>query len=336
MSGGVFELEELPDLQLRNDVGDEYSVDVATTRTLGKGRQATVYLVSYMGQILALKCPKTEGCVDESLPREQDMLLTLNHIHIIKALAVRCRQGGFLMEWMPGGSLHRLISEAKNPLPERQVADISRSVLLALAYLHSQRLVHCDIKPGNVLLSDESGKGTVKLSDFGSCQIDGDTLNVAKTLAYCSPHVVNSGKFSHASDLWALGCTVIEMLCRTVWPEKSKPEIELQIRNGQHPPIPETASPALQAFLLRCFDHNSNTPPTAAELLESEFFSDRQATEAATTAASHAATTTSERETATPWGFDNAPFSQFGLATFPLTCPLGTQCVGSGVALSCQ
>jgi predicted Ser/Thr protein kinase len=63
MSGGVFELEELPDLQLRNDVGDEYSVDVATTRTLGKGRQATVYLVSYMGQILALsRCRVSKTC----------------------------------------------------------------------------------------------------------------------------------------------------------------------------------------------------------------------------------------------------------------------------------
>jgi serum/glucocorticoid-regulated kinase 2 len=90
---------------------------------------------------------------------------------------------------------------------------ISAQVLLALEYLHSQRIVYRDMKPENILLD---GDGYVKLTDFGLSKENvspGETLrSFCGSPAYISPEILNGEGASMSTDVYGLGCVIYEML----------------------------------------------------------------------------------------------------------------------------
>src|SRR5690606_31774495 len=116
-----------------------------------------------------------------------------------------------VMEHVPGPSLSAVL-EGGRALPVRQVARIGAQVATALAAAHGAGVVHRDVKPGNVLLTDESGRDA-KLTDFGIARAEDDhqltrTGMVSGTAAYFSPELARGEEPSAASDVWALGATL--------------------------------------------------------------------------------------------------------------------------------
>ena len=118
-----------------------------------------------------------------------------------------------VMELVEGGTLRELLRE-RGPMPPHAVAAVLRPVLGGLAVAHRAGLVHRDVKPENVLISDDSD---VKLADFGLVRAIAEagitsTSVILGTAAYLSPEQVSSGNADPRSDVYAVGILTYELL----------------------------------------------------------------------------------------------------------------------------
>ena len=118
-----------------------------------------------------------------------------------------------VMELVEGGTLRELLAE-RGPMPPHAVAAVLRPVLGGLAAAHRAGLVHRDVKPENVLISDE---GEVKIADFGLVRAVAaagitSTSVILGTAAYLSPEQVRDGKASPRSDVYSTGIVAYELL----------------------------------------------------------------------------------------------------------------------------
>ena len=118
-----------------------------------------------------------------------------------------------VMELVEGGTLRELLSE-RGPMPPHAVAAVLRPVLGGLAAAHGAGLVHRDVKPENVLISDQ---GDVKIVDFGLVRAVAaagitSTSVILGTAAYLSPEQVRDGNASPRSDVYAAGIVAYELL----------------------------------------------------------------------------------------------------------------------------
>ncbi|WP_200172588.1 Stk1 family PASTA domain-containing Ser/Thr kinase [Tomitella cavernea] len=118
-----------------------------------------------------------------------------------------------VMELVRGGTLRELLRE-RGPMPPHAATAVSRPALAALAAAHRAGLVHRDVKPENVLISDD---GDVKLADFGLVRAVAGTHATSSsvmlgTAAYLAPEQVSTGHAGPASDVYAMGVLLFEML----------------------------------------------------------------------------------------------------------------------------
>lgn len=134
--------------------------------------------------------------------------------------------------------------------PENLVALYMSQVLHGLLYLHEQGVIHRDIKGANILTTKE---GLVKLADFGvATKAAGlDQSSVVGTPYWMAPEVIELSGATTSSDIWSLGCTVIELIEGKPPYHKLQPMQALfRIVNDEHPPIPGSASPVCQSLIL--------------------------------------------------------------------------------------
>jgi serine/threonine protein kinase len=121
------------------------------------------------------------------------------------------------MECMAGGSLETRLQE-QDSLPAEEAVRVALQVCEGLAYAHQRGVVHCDLKPANILFT---GDGTAKVSDFGIAHVSGETLTrswmtpagfVAGTLPYMSPEQTEGMRDNSRLDVYALGAALYRML----------------------------------------------------------------------------------------------------------------------------
>ena len=230
---------------------------------IGAGAQGTVSLAmnSSNGQLFAVK---SAASYSSELDNEYEILQPLDSPYIVRCLGRNfsvehgVEMHNLLMEYMPGGSLGDLLIKFGGRLNESMIRSYTDAILCGIHYLHRQGIVHCDIKGKNVLV----GTNGVKLADFGSakrfagnekCQ---KTLQLRGTPLWMAPEVVKQVEQGPASDIWSLGCTVLEMATgRPPWNNVSNPVAAIyQIgRTEELPKLPALISAQLQDFLEKCF-----------------------------------------------------------------------------------
>ena len=241
---------------------------------LGKGAFGSVYRALNWGtgetvaikQIKLADLPKTELRV---IMLEIDLLKNLDHANIVKYHGfVRTAETlNIILEYCENGSLHSI---AKNfgRFPENLVALYMSQVLHGLLYLHEQGVIHRDIKGANILTTKQ---GLVKLADFGVASKTAglSEVSVVGTPYWMAPEVIELTGATTASDIWSLGCTVIELLDgRPPYHQLQPMPALFRIVNDDHPPLPQGASPLVLDFLMQCFQKDPNLRVSARKLLK--------------------------------------------------------------------
>jgi serine/threonine protein kinase len=143
--------------------------------------------------------------------REARITAKLHHQHAVQIFDVVEQDGQpcLIMPYLPSKSLHALLRE-RGPLSPEEVARIGGQVASALAAAHAAGIVHRDVTPGNILVTED---GSAKISDFGISRALGDstitsTGMVIGTPAYLAPEVARGGPTTQSSDVFSLGATL--------------------------------------------------------------------------------------------------------------------------------
>ncbi|XP_038206511.1 serine/threonine-protein kinase D1 [Zerene cesonia] len=147
-----------------------------------------------------------------------------------------------VMERLRGDMLEMILSHERGRLPERITKFVVAQILVALKHLHEKNIVHCDLKPENVLLSSDEQFPQVKLCDFGFARIIGEKCfrrSVVGTPAYLAPEVLRNKGYNRSLDMWSVGVIVYVSLSGT-FPFNEDEDIHEQIQNAafMYPPSP--------------------------------------------------------------------------------------------------
>ena len=182
--------------------------------TIGSGGFGTVYLAedTWIDKKVALKVPHKQSVDFGELLREPRLLATLNHPNIVTILTAEKQENVFfiVMEFVPGETLESIIArEGALELP--LALDYACQICNAVDHAHRQGVLHRDLRPSNVLVSDN---GLVKVADFGTSrflEIAAHGTTVIGSPPYMAPEQFQ-GKAVFASDLYSLGVTMFQML----------------------------------------------------------------------------------------------------------------------------
>lgn len=215
-------------------------------RVLGSGGMGRVYLASHprLPREDALKVLPTEVTADaqyrERFEREAELAAGLSHPHIVAIHDRGEYEGQFWisMEYVPGTDVARLLREQfPHGMPVEEAMEIVTAVASALDYAHHRGLLHRDVKPANILVTDSAGQPRrIFLADFGIARRVDDAagLTTARmavgTAAYAAPEQLMAGSVDGRADQYALACTAFHLLAGS--PPYSGPNLAVVI--GQH------------------------------------------------------------------------------------------------------
>lgn len=246
---------------------------------LGRGGMADVRRAVDLvaGREVAIKMLHSDLAVDagRSIARERKILEALGHPAVVKVLgaAVEPAHPPYLvLDLIHGRDL--AIRIADGPLAPEEVRRVGLDVAAALAHLEQRGLVHCDVKPANIVVrhygSNAMG-GTATLVDFGIATFAWSDAQryrpgVVGTAAYLSPEQVAGSAVGPRADVYSLGLVLIEALTGVrAFPGGSVDAALAHLRRS--PALPETASRGLTALLARMTAIDPQLRPSAADVV---------------------------------------------------------------------
>uniref|UniRef100_A0A8D2L7W5 Serine/threonine-protein kinase n=1 Tax=Varanus komodoensis TaxID=61221 RepID=A0A8D2L7W5_VARKO len=181
---------------------------------------------------------------ESQLRNEVAILQNLHHPGVVnlECMFETAERVFVVMEKLHGDMLEMILSSEKGRLPERITKFLITQILVALRHLHFKNIVHCDLKPENVLLASADPFPQVKLCDFGFARIIGEKSfrrSVVGTPAYLAPEVLRNKGYNRSLDMWSVGVIIYVSLSGT-FPFNEDEDIHDQIQNAafMYPPNP--------------------------------------------------------------------------------------------------
>ncbi|MDX2232307.1 MAG: serine/threonine-protein kinase [Leptolyngbyaceae cyanobacterium bins.349] len=223
---------------------------------VGQGQFGRVYCASHRrtGRLVALKELGRDRFSTHKFLRELRFLLSLQHENIVTCHAMEQTATGryLVMDYCEAGTLRGLLEEDVRLHPVHGLHLIVQ-ILAGLEHAHQREIVHCDIKPENILLTANAQGWTARISDFGiarlSQEIAKDEFSNTGSPAYMAPERFY-GQYSIASDLYAVGILLFELLVGQR-PFSGVPAELMSAHLNQTVQIPDTIPVELQTILRR-------------------------------------------------------------------------------------
>lgn len=250
---------------------------------IGRGGMSVVYeaIDSRFGRHVAIKVlsvppnlsPELRDAMIARLKREARAVARLSHPNVVAIFDIGEDSGQhfLVMEHLDGVTLRERLADG--PLAPAAMLPILEQVAAGLDSVHAAGIVHRDIKPSNVMLLPG---GTVKLMDFGVARQTEDTLvtqagMIVGSPAYMAPEQIQGDDSRAASDLWALGVILYEMLTgRPPFTGGNIPQTMYKITHDAAP-MPPAVTPAVRRFLGRALDKNPDRRFRSARALVDAF-----------------------------------------------------------------
>ena len=220
-------------------------------RRLGTGGMGQVYLAKHprLPRRDALKILPSELTANDEFRqrfnREADLAANLYHEHIV-GIHDRGEYQGQLwisMDYVEGTDAAELLrNQYPSGMPKTDVVEIISAIADALDYAHSRGLLHRDVKPANILLTDTSPRRRILLADFGIAREVGEisgltaTNMLVGTTAYCAPEQLQGSNLDGRADQYALGCTAFNMLTGSAPFHHSNPAVVITQHLSAPPP----------------------------------------------------------------------------------------------------
>jgi serine/threonine protein kinase, bacterial len=238
--------------------------DYTIVRLLGSGGMGEVYLADHprLPRRDALKVLRTDVCADneyrQRFNREADIAATLWHPHIV---GVHDRgdvdgQIWISMDYVDGTDAGDLLRQRyPDGMPKEEVLEIVTSVAEALDYAHQQGLLHRDVKPANIMLTDPVvGEQRVLLGDFGIARRVDDNSNLTATnmtvgtVFYAAPEQLMGEELDGRADQYALAATAFHLLTGSPPFHHSNPTVVISQHLTASPPALADKRPELSAL----------------------------------------------------------------------------------------
>ena len=251
---------------------------------LGEGSYSIVYLGQNdeTKQPVAIKVITRKSLVDnymyETLLSEIEILKKLDHPNIVRLYDVLNTSNNvyIITEYCNGGTLDEILKRERK-LSEQQAIFVMKDLLHGFKEILKQNIVHRNIKPANIFVSD----GRFKIGDFGFAKKVDDLdekmmKSIVGTPLYMSPECLENKLYSSKNDVYSLGIIFFKLLYgRTPWPSRTRIELMQNMRaNPLIIPNEESISMASKQFLLQALQYSENERINWQEIYDNQIFRD--------------------------------------------------------------
>lgn len=270
---------------LNEAAGTSFDMHYRKEQQLGKGHFANVYrcVDRATGEEFAVKVIHKEKSANAEqnrkfIRREVKVLSITDHENVIKAADFFSRNNKphIVMEFIRGGTLRDMIRD-QGRICEADAQPILAGLLRGVAYLHSLRILHRDLKPDNILMSSPTHP---KITDFGLSTFLQPGVehvkSVVGTPSYVSPEVCSGVPYGRPTDVWSCGIILYYMLAGVrpfIGETREETKQAILASNLMFPEkLFRGVSASAQHLISRLLDPEQQTRPTAADALQHEFF----------------------------------------------------------------
>ncbi|KAJ3674735.1 hypothetical protein LUZ60_005351 [Juncus effusus] len=286
---------------------EEWEIDLAKLEiryVIAHGTYGTVYRGTYDGQDVAVKIldwgedgysTETETLsLRASFKQEVAVWHKLNHPNVTKfvgasmgttalripensapgagrSTSLPARACCVVVEYLQGGTLKQyLIKNRRRKLAYKLVVQLALDLSRGLSYLHSQKIVHRDVKSENMLLDKQVN---LKIADFGVARVEAqnpkDMTGATGTLGYMAPEVLEGKPYNRKCDVYSFGICLWEIYCCDMpYPDLSFADVSSNVvHQNLRPEIPRCCPHALATIMKRCWDANPDKRPDMDEVV---------------------------------------------------------------------
>lgn len=260
---------------------DEMEIDLDAC--LGRGSCGRVHMGRLHGRPVAVKELGEHGQFGGNMLANEvrGLIQASGCPNLVQCYGGRVSEGSvqLVLEHMDWGSLADLVAHCPRGAPGLMLAGVARQLLLGLRALHAKGWIHCDVKPGNVLLN---ARGEVKLADFGvATELDSRGLAEPphSTALYMAPERHLEEPCSLASDVWSFGVLLHELatgrhpFVDANGRHPSRCSLIMRLTEEAPPRLASSGTSELDRFLDRCLQRRPEDRATVAELLQHPFLS---------------------------------------------------------------
>ncbi|MEL7061900.1 MAG: serine/threonine-protein kinase, partial [Acidobacteriota bacterium] len=259
-------------------LSDRYEIQAE----LGRGGMGVVYRAHdpILDRDVAIKVLTKSSLsghqAEDRFRREARLVARMDHPHIVPVHDFGDHDDSFffVMPYLSGRTLRQVLDDGKASLGH--LLEIAAQIADALAYSHSQGVVHRDVKPANVMVLDaRSGEPHVRVMDFGIAAAESDLRltqpgEIVGTFVYGSPEQLSDDEVGPASDLYSLGAMLYEMIAGHVPFDGKLARIVLRVLTERPTPLSELVDevdPSLEALVASCLEKDvAERPADAAQI----------------------------------------------------------------------